>query len=63
MENIILKIIASVISATTYTAISLSAFVILQFVVYQLFGISIVNKLMKLVEYASKVEIGGNRNE
>lgn len=59
MENIILKIIASVISATTYTAISLSAFVILQFVVYQLFGISIVNKLMKLVGYASKVEIGG----
>lgn len=63
MENIILKIIASVISTTTYIAIYLSVFIILQFVVYKLFGISIVNKLMKLVEYASKVEIGGNRNE
>lgn len=59
MENIILKIIASVISATTYSVIYSTVFIIIQLVVYQLTGISIFNKLMKLVEYASKVEIGG----
>lgn len=59
MEEIILKIIATVISATTYSVIYSTAFMIIQFAVYQLTGISIFNKLMKLVGYASKVEIGG----
>lgn len=63
MEEIILKIIASLISATTYTAIYSTVFIIIQLVVYQLTGISIFKKLMKLVGYASKIEIGGNRNE
>lgn len=59
MENIVLKIIASLISGGLNIVIYAGIFIAIQFVVYQLFGISIVNKLMKLVSYASKVEIGG----
>lgn len=59
MENIALKIIASVISGGINVAIYVGIFILAQLVVYQLFGISIVNKMMKLVSFASKVEIGG----
>lgn len=59
MENIILKIIAILISGGLNVAIYLGIFILAQFVVYQVFGISLVNKLMKLVSFASKVEIGG----
>ena len=59
MENIALKIIASLISGGINVAIYAGIFILVQLVVYQLFGISIVNKMMKLVAYASKVEIGG----
>lgn len=59
MENIALKIIASLISGGINVAIYVGIFILAQLVVYQLFGISIVNKMMKLVSFASKVEIGG----
>lgn len=59
MENIALKIIASLISGGLNVAMYLGIFIAIQFIVYQLFGISIVNKMMKLVSFASKVEIGG----
>lgn len=59
MENIILKIIASLISGGLNIAISIGVFIVLQLVVYQIFKISIVDKVMKLVAYVSKVEIGG----
>lgn len=59
MENIILKIIASLISGGINVAMYLGIFILIQFAVYQVFGISIVNKMMKLVSFASKVEIGG----
>lgn len=59
MENIALKIIASLISGGINVVMYLGIFILAQLVVYQLFGISIVNKMMKLVSFASKVEIGG----
>ena len=59
VENIALKIIASLISGGINVAMYLGIFIAIQFIVYQLFGISIVNKMMKLVSFASKVEIGG----
>ena len=59
MENIALKIIASLISGGLNIVIYLGIFILAQLIVYQLFGISIVNKMMKLVSFASKVEIGG----
>lgn len=59
MENIVLKIIASLISGGINIAIYVGIFILAQLVVYQLFGISIVNKMMNLVSFASKVEIGG----
>lgn len=59
MENIVLKIIASLISGGINVAIYVGIFILAQLVIYQLFGISIVNKLMRLVSFASKVEIGG----
>ena len=59
MENIALKIIVSLISGGINVAIYVGIFILAQLVVYQLFGISIVNKMMKLVSFASKVEIGG----
>lgn len=59
MENIALKIIASLISGGINVAIYAGLFILAQLIVYQLFGISIVNKMMKLVSFASKVEIGG----
>lgn len=59
MENIALKIIASLISGGINIAIYAGIFILAQLVVYQLFKISIIDKLMKLVAYASKVEIGG----
>jgi hypothetical protein len=59
VENIALKIIASLISGGINVVVYLGIFILAQLVVYQLFGISIVNKMMKLVSFASKVEIGG----
>lgn len=59
MENIALKIIASLISGGINVAIYAGIFILIQLIVYQVFGISIVNKLMKLVSFASKIEIGG----
>lgn len=59
MENIALKIIASLISGGLNIVMYLGIFIAIQFIVYQVFGISIVNKMMKLVSFASKVEIGG----
>lgn len=59
MENILLKIIASLISGGLNIVMYLGIFILIQFAVYQLFGVSIVNKAMKLVGYASRVEIGG----
>ena len=59
MENIALKIIASLISGGINVAMYLGIFILAQLIVYQVFGISIVNKFMKLVSFASKVEIGG----
>ena len=59
MENIILKIIASLISGGINIAIYAGIFILAQLVIYRVFRISIVNKMMELVAYASKVEIGG----
>ena len=59
MENIALKIIASLISGGINITMYLGIFIAIQFIVYQLTGTSIANQLMKLVAYTSKVEIGG----
>ena len=59
MEETLLKIIASLISCGIYGITYLGIFTVIQFIVYQTTGISIVNKLMKLVRWASEVEIGG----
>ena len=59
MENIALKIISSLISGGINIVMYLGIFIAIQFIVYQLTGTSIANKLMKLVAYTSKVEIGG----
>lgn len=59
MENVALKMIVSLISGGINIILYLGIFIAIQLVVYQLTGISLVNKIMKLVSFASKVEIGG----
>ena len=59
MEEIILKIIAMTISMIKFIAVYGIATLLIQFGVYQLTGISLANKMIKLVKYAGEIKIGG----
>ena len=59
MEEILIKLSITIICFIIYSLQYLTAFIIIQFLVYRITGISIINKLLKLVAKCATYEMGG----